>query len=285
MTKYLTLSSGENIFYREAGLPTSPTVLLLHGFPSSSHQYRNLIPILAPHYRVIAPDLPAFGFTSVPENYTYTFDNIANSIDTFLAEIPNPPTKYSIYIFDYGAPTGFRIALKHPQRIQAIISQNGNAYDEGLGAFWDPVKTLWTSNNSASVRDALRPFLELEGTKSQYFNGTVDPTAIAPESYSLDQYLLDRSGNKDIQLDIFYDYRTNVASYSAWQKWMRESQVPLLAVWGKNDPIFIAPGAEAFKRDVPKVEVHLLDAGHFAVESHAVEIGTLMVRFLKRHGI
>jgi pimeloyl-ACP methyl ester carboxylesterase len=285
MTKYLTLSSGENVFYREAGLTTSPTILLLHGYPSSSHQYRNLIPILSPHYRVIAPDLPSFGFTSVPDNYTYTFDNIATTIETFLAEIPNPPEKYSIYVFDYGAPTGFRIALKHPERIQAIISQNGNAYVEGLGAFWDPVKVLWESNNSASARDALRPFLELEGTKSQYFGGTVDPNAVAPESYSLDQYLLDRPGSKEIQLDIFYDYRTNVPKYPSWQDWMRKSQVPLLAVWGKNDPIFIAPGADAFKKDLPKAEVHLLDAAHFAVESHAVEIGTLMVQFLKRHGI
>jgi pimeloyl-ACP methyl ester carboxylesterase len=285
MTKYLTLSSGESVFYREAGLTTSPTILLLHGYPSSSHQYRNLIPVLSPHYRVIAPDLPSFGFTSVPDNYTYTFDNIATTIDTFLAEIPNPPEKYSIYVFDYGAPTGFRIALLHPERIQAIISQNGNAYVEGLGAFWDPVKVLWESNNSASARDALRPFLELEGTRSQYFGGTVDPNAVAPESYSLDQYLLDRPGSKEIQLDIFYDYRTNVPKYPSWQEWMRKSQVPLLAVWGKNDPIFIAPGADAFKKDLPKAEVHLLDAAHFAVESHAVEIGTLMVQFLKRHGI
>jgi pimeloyl-ACP methyl ester carboxylesterase len=285
MTKYLTLSSGENVFYREAGLTTSPTILLLHGYPSSSHQYRNLIPILSPHYRVIAPDLPSFGFTSVPDTYTYTFDNIATTIYTFLAEIPNPPEKYSIYVFDYGAPTGFRIALKHPERIQAVISQNGNAYVEGLGAFWDPVKVLWESNNSASARDALRPFLELEGTKSQYYGGTVDPNAVAPESYSLDQYLLDRPGSKEIQLDIFYDYRTNVPKYPSWQDWMRKSQVPLLAVWGKNDPIFIAPGADAFKKDLPKAEVHLLDAAHFAVESHAVEIGTLMVQFLKRNGI
>ncbi|KAH7087097.1 putative hydrolase [Paraphoma chrysanthemicola] len=285
LTKYLTLSSGENVFYREAGLTTSPTILLIHGFPSSSHQYRNLIPILSPQYRVIAPDLPSFGFTSVPDNYTYTFDNIASTIDTFLAEIPNPPQKYSIYVFDYGAPTGFRIALKHPERIQAIITQNGNAYEDGLGAFWDPVKALWQSNNSAPARDALRPFLELEGTKSQYFNGTPDPSAIAPESYSLDQYLLDRPGNKDIQLNIFYDYRTNVAQYPAWQAWLKQSQVPLLAAWGKNDPIFIAPGAEAFKRDLPGAEVHLLDAGHFAVETHTVEIGALVVGFLKRNGI
>lgn len=164
------------------------------------------------------------------------------------------------------------------------MTQNGNAYEEGLGAFWDPVKVLWKSN-TAAARDALRPFLELDGTKSQYFDGTVDSNAIAPESYSLDQYLLDRPGNKEIQLDLFYDYRNNVNKYDSWQKWMRESQVPLLAVWGRNDPIFVPPGAKAFKRDLPKAEVHLLDAAHFAVESHAVEIGTLMVQFLKRHGI
>jgi pimeloyl-ACP methyl ester carboxylesterase len=285
MTRYLTLSTGENVFYREAGINSSPTIVLLHGFPSSSHQYRNLIPILSSQYRVIAPDLPGFGFTSVSDSYAYTFDNIAETIGTFLAEIHDAPAKYSIYVFDYGAPTGFRIATKHPERIQAIISQNGNAYLEGLGTFWDPIKNVWNTNNSVAARDALRPFLEIDGTKSQYFGGTVDPSAVAPESYSLDQYLLNRPGNKDIQLDIFYDYRTNLPLYPVWQKWMKETQVPLLAVWGKNDPIFIAPGADAFKKDLPKAEVHLLDAAHFAVETHAVEIGTLMIQFLKRHGI
>lgn len=285
LTKYITLSSGEEVFYREAGNVTAPTVLLLHGFPSSSHQYRKLIPILSPYYRVIAPDLPAFGFTSVPEGYTYTFDNIANTIDTFLAELPTPPQKYSIYVFDYGAPTGFRIALKHREKVQAIISQNGNAYDEGLGPFWDPIRNLWASGNTASARDPIRPFLELGGTKGQYIGGTVDASAISPESYSLDQYLMDRPGNKEIQLDIFYDYRTNPPLYPSWQKWLKESQTPILAVWGKNDPIFIYPGAEAIKKDLPHSEVHLLDAGHFAVESHATEIGAFIVSFLKRHGI
>jgi pimeloyl-ACP methyl ester carboxylesterase len=284
-TKFLTLSTGESVFYRSAGLPTSPTILLLHGFPSSSHQFRDLIPILSPQYRVIAPDLPGFGFTSVPNNYTYNFSNITSTISTFLSEIPNPPEKYSIYVFDYGAPTGFRLALQNPDKVQAILSQNGNAYVEGLGAFWDPIKVLWASNNSAATRDPIRPFLEIDGTKSQYFDGTPDPNSIAPESYSLDQYLMDRPGNKDIQLDLLYDYRTNVDRYPAWQAWLKKSQVPLLAVWGKNDKIFVAPGAEAFKKDLPKAEVHLLDAGHFTVESHTVEIGTLIVQFLKRHGI
>jgi pimeloyl-ACP methyl ester carboxylesterase len=285
LTKYLYLSSGENIFYREAGLSTSPTILLLHGFPSSSHQYRNLIPALSSHYHVLAPDLPGFGFTSTPSNYNYTFDALASTISTFLTELPSPPQEYSIYIFDYGAPIGFRLATAHPSRIRALISQNGNAYTSGLGAFWNPIKTLWSSNNSAPARDAIRPFLELSGTKSQYFNGTPDPESIAPESYSLDQYLLDQPGNKEVQLDLLYDYRTNVDLYGEWQKWMRASQVPLLAVWGKNDAIFVKEGAEAFKRDLKDAEVHLLDAGHFAVESHAREIGELIVGFLGRKGI
>jgi pimeloyl-ACP methyl ester carboxylesterase len=285
MTKFLSLSTGENIFYREAGLTTSPTILLLHGYPTSSHQYRNLIPILSPHYRVIAPDLPGFGFTSTPPNYTHTFDALASTISTFLTELPTPPQKYSIYIFDYGAPVGFRLALQHPGCIQAIISQNGNAYLEGLGAWWTPVKELWASNNSASARDALRPALELAGTKAQYFDGEPDPSAVAPESYSLDQYLLDQPGNKEIQLDLFYDYRTNVEKYPEWQAWMRESQVPLLAVWGGNDVIFVKEGAESFKRDLPDAEVNLMDAGHFAVETHPNMIGALMLEFLKRKGI
>ncbi|KAF1959108.1 putative hydrolase or acyltransferase of alpha/beta superfamily [Byssothecium circinans] len=287
LTQYLALSTGENIFYREAGAPTSPTILLLHGFPSSSHQYRKLIPVLAPHYHVLSPDLPAYGFTTVPENYTYTFDNIADTIDTFLAELPNSPKNYSIYVFDYGAPTGFRLALKHPEKVQAIVSQNGNAYTEGLGAFWDPIKAIWASNNSASARDVIRPFLELNGTKSQYFNGT--PTShissIAPESYTLDQALMDRPGNKETQLDLLYDYRTNVDLYPRWQEWFRKSQIPLLAIWGGNDAIFVKEGAEAFKRDLPKAEVRLLDAGHFAVETNAYEIGKAMVSFLGRNGI
>jgi pimeloyl-ACP methyl ester carboxylesterase len=285
ITKFLSLSTGENVFYREAGLITSPTILLLHGYPTSSHQYRNLIPILSPHYRVIAPDLPGFGFTSTPDSYIHTFDALASTISTLLTELPTPPAKYSIYIFDYGAPVGFRLALQHPERIQAIISQNGNAYLEGLGTWWNPVKELWASNNSVSARDALRPSLELVGTKSQYFDGEPDRSSIAPESYSLDQYLLDQPGNKDIQLDLFYDYRTNLEMYGEWQAWMRESRVPLLAVWGGNDVIFVKEGAEAYKSDLPDAEVNLLDAGHFAVESHARDIGALMLEFLGRKGI
>jgi pimeloyl-ACP methyl ester carboxylesterase len=284
MTQYLSLSSGENIFYREAGAATSPTVLLLHGFPSSSHQFRNLIPILAPHYRVLAPDLPAFGFTTVPDNYNYTFANIATTINTFLTELPNPPTNYSMYLFDYGAPTAFRLALKHPEKVQALISQNGNAYIDGLGAFWDPVKTLWKTN-STSDRKALSSVVDFNSTKWQYEEGSPQPSLIAPEAYYLDQALLNRPGNKVIQLDLLYDYRTNVDLYPKWQDWLKTSQVPLLAAWGKNDKIFVPTGAEAFKRDLPHAEVHLLDAGHFALETHVQGIGGLILEFLKKHGI
>lgn len=288
LTRSLALSSGESVFYREAGSAASPTILLLHGFPSSSHQFRNLIPILAPQYRVIAPDLPAHGFTTVPDDYTYTFANMATTIDTFLAELPNSPTKYSVYVFDYGAPTGFRLAIKNPGKIQAIISQNGNLFTEGLGAFWDPVKTLWAASDNTTqtaARDALRPFFEFNGTKGQYVEGSPDPQLIAPESYYLDQALMDRPGNKDIQLDILTDYKTNVELYPQWQEWVKSSKVPVLAAWGRNDKIFISAGAEAFKTHLPQAEVHLLDAGHFALETHWQTIGALMLEFLRKHGI
>jgi pimeloyl-ACP methyl ester carboxylesterase len=283
-TKYLALPGGENIFYRESGSIHSPTIVLLHGFPTSSHQFRNLIPILALRYRVIAPDLPSFGFTSVPSSYNYTFDNLAETIDSFLEHIPHPPLEYSIYVFDYGAPTGFRIAAKHPERIQSIITQNGNAYTEGLGAWWDPVKELWASNSTEN-RDALRPFFEINGTMSQYEVGTKDPSSIDPASYTLDQALLDRPGIKEAQLDLAYDYRNNIALYEKWHDYFRKSQVPLLAAWGKNDIIFVPAGAEAFKRDLPKAEVHLLDGGHFVGETNTVEIGKLILEFLEKNHI
>jgi pimeloyl-ACP methyl ester carboxylesterase len=283
-TKYLVLQSGEKVFYRESGSIHSPTIVLFHGFPSSSHQFRNLIPILAPKYRVIAPDLPSYGFTSVPSSYKYNFENLAQTIDSFLEQIPHAPSKYSIYVFDYGAPTGFRIAAKHPERIQAIISQNGNAYDEGLGAWWDPLRELWASNSTES-RDALRPFLKIEVTIGEYEGGTEDPSSIDPTSYTLDQALLDRPGIKEIQLDLAYDYQTNVVLYGEWQEYFRKSQVPLLAVWGKNDPVFIPAGAEAFRKDLPKAEVKLLNGGHFVEETNTAEIGNLMLEFLKKNNI
>jgi pimeloyl-ACP methyl ester carboxylesterase len=287
LTQSLALSSGESVFYREAGALTSPTILLLHGFPSSSHQFRNLIPLLAPQYRVIAPDLPAYGFTTVPDSYKYTFANLATTVDTFLAELPTPPTKYSIYLFDYGAPTGFRLAMKNPSKIQAIISQSGNLYNEGLGAFWDPIKTLWASNstNEASARDALRVLFDFNSTKWQYEEGSTNPHLLAPEAYYLDQALMDRPGNKEFQLDLFHDYGSNVELYPQWQEWVKSSKVPVLAAWGRNDKIFVSPGAEAFKTHLPDAEVHLLDAGHFALETHVKTIGALILEFLEKHGI
>ncbi|PSN69765.1 alpha/beta-hydrolase [Corynespora cassiicola Philippines] len=279
--KYFPLSGGETVFYREAGSPVSPTIVLLHGYPTSSHQFRNLIPILAAKYHVIAPDLPGFGFTSVSQDYKYTFNSLTKTIDSFLEEIPNSPKQYSIYIFDYGAPVGLRLALKYPHRIQAIISQNGNAYEEGLGPFWEPLKKYW-ADKSTENRDALRPALEIGGTKSQYFDGEPDHSRISPESYTLDQALLDRPGNKEIQLDLFYEYRKNLDLYPKVHEYFRKSQVPLLAVWGKNDTIFTPPGAEAFKRDLKDAEIHLWDGGHFLEESHTAEIGKLILDFLKR---
>jgi pimeloyl-ACP methyl ester carboxylesterase len=281
---YLTLFSGERVFYREAGSVSAPTVLLLHGFPTSSHQFRNLIPILAPKYRVIAPDLPGFGFTEAPSGYNYTFENIATTIATFIKSVPNPPKTYSIYIFDYGAPTGLRLALKNPEAVSAIISQNGNAYVEGLGPGWDPIKAAW-ANDTAENRNAIRSLLEFNSTKLQYEYGTRDPSTIAPESYYLDQALMERPGNKDIQINLFVNYKTNVELYPKFQEYFRESQVPLLAIWGEHDVFFLPAGAEAYKRDLPDAEVRFLDAGHFAGETNTREIGEAILEFLGRKGI
>ncbi|KAF1988188.1 alpha/beta-hydrolase [Aulographum hederae CBS 113979] len=283
-TQYLNLSSGEKIFYRSAGAVSSPTILLLHGFPTSSHQFRNLIPILAPKYRVLAPDFPSYGFTEVPATYTYTFASLAKTIGTFIQEVPNAPTKFTIYIFDYGAPIGLRIALSNPSAITAIIAQNGNAYLEGLGPGWAPIKQYW-STGSQKDRDGVRPYLTFETTRWQYEHGTKDPSTIAPESYTLDQALMDRPGNHEIQLDIFKDYENNLALYPDFQKFFRDSEVPLLATWGKNDLFFPPEGAEAYKRDLPEAEIVLLDAGHFAGETETAEIGERIVEFLGRKGI
>ncbi|KAK2808666.1 hypothetical protein FQN50_004530 [Emmonsiellopsis sp. PD_5] len=278
------LASKINIFYREAGTSNTSVVLLLHGYPTSSHQFRNLIPILAEKYHVIAPDLPGYGFTETPENFQYTFANLTNTILEFLDALSI--AKFSVYIFDYGAPTALRLALERPQAVQAIITQNGNAYEEGLGAFWDPIKEFWASGNTAAARATLAPnLLSFEATKWQYEDGTPKSKVIAPESYNLDHALLQRPGNGDVQLDLIYDYANNVKLYPQFQEYFRKSQVPLLAVWGKNDQIFIAPGAETYKRDLPKAEVHLLDAGHFALETETEEIGGLILDFLGRNGI
>lgn len=280
-------ASKAHVFYRESGAQSAPVVLLLHGFPSSSHQYRNLIPILATKYRVIAPDLPGFGFTEFKDTKAreaihYTFETLATVVIEFLDVLSI--TKFSMFIFDYGSPTGLRIALKRPESVQAIITQNGNAYEDGLGGFWDQLRELWGSNNNPKIRSKLAAgLLSLEATKWQYEEGTKG--LVAPEAYMLDYALLQRPGNAEMQLDLFWDYRNNIELYPEFHRYFRESQVPLLAVWGKHDQIFIPPGAEAFKRDLPNAEVHLLDAGHFAAETETADIGALVLDFLARNGI
>ena len=272
---------GINIFYREAGPKDAPVVLLLHGFPSSSHMYRDLIPALSDRYHVVAPDLPGFGFSDAPDRqqFAYTFDHLAQVIDRFTETLELK--QYAIYVFDYGAPIGFRLALAHPERITAIISQNGNAYEEGLSAGWNPIQKYWQEPTAAN-RAALRSFFALETTKFQYQHGVPDPTQVAPESYTLDYALLSRPGNDEIQLDLFLDYASNVALYPKFQQYFRTYRPPVLAVWGKNDPFFLPPGAEAFRRDIPAAEVHFLDTGHFALETHAAEIATIIREFLGR---
>ena len=269
------------VFYREAGDPQSPALLLLHGFPTSSHMFRNLIPLLADRYHLIAPDLPGFGFSDAPtrEQFKYTFDNLAGIIDAFTAAVGI--RRYAIYVFDYGAPIGFRLALKHPERVTAIISQNGNAYEEGLSDGWNPIQKYWREPTEAN-RTALRDFLKPATTKFQYTYGVSDETLVAPESYTLDSALLDRTGNADIQLDLFLDYASNVALYPRFQEYFRTKRPPLLAVWGKNDPFFLPRGAEAFKRDNPDVEIHFYDTGHFALETHVQEIALAIGTFLER---
>ena len=260
-------ADGVQVFYREAGPADASVILLLHGFPSSSHQYRELIPLLAQRYRVIAPDLPGFGFTVVPEErkYVYTFDSMAKTIDAFVTALGL--TKYAIYVFDYGAPVGFRLAVAHPERITAIVSQNGNAYEEGLSDGWGDLRRYW-ANPTPENRDAIRPMVTYKATRDQYLYGVSDPLLVAPESYTLDAALLARPGIDEIQLDIFLNYATNVALYPTFQKYFRDFKPPLLAIWGKNDPFFIPPGAEAYKRDNPNATVELLDTGHFALETH-----------------
>jgi pimeloyl-ACP methyl ester carboxylesterase len=273
-------ADGVKVFYRAGGDTAAPVVLLLHGFPASSFMYRELIPRLADHYRVIAPDLPGFGFTEVPaeRKYVYTFDGLARTIDAFTDALNL--RRYSIYVFDYGAPTGFRLAAAHPERITAIVSQNGNAYEEGLGDAWGPIRKYWaepTAENRETIRNAI---LNLEGTRWQYTHGVANADSVPPESYTLDAALLERPGNKDIQLDLFLDYASNVKLYPKFQEYFRKSKPPLLAIWGKNDPFFIPAGAEAFRRDIPNAQVQFLDTGHFALETHVIEIAAAMKEFL-----
>ena len=282
MTSYqYGIVNGNKIFYREAGPKAAPAILLLHGFPTSSHMFRNLIPALADSYHVVAPDLPGFGFSDAPDRkqFRYTFERLAETIDNFTRTIGLD--RYTIYVFDYGAPVGLRLALAHPERITAIISQNGNAYDEGLTQGWNPIQKYW-KEPTAENRAALREFLTPDATKSQYIHGVQDETLVAPEAYSLDSALLARPGNDEIQLDLFLDYANNVALYPKFQDFFRTKRPPLLAVWGKNDPFFLPPGAEAFRRDNPNAEVHFYDTGHFALETHYQEIAVAIRDFLDR---
>jgi len=278
-------ADGVRLFYREAGDPNAPVVLLLHGFPASSFMFRELMPRLADEYRVIAPDLPGFGFTEVPaeRKYAYSFDQLAKTIDAFTEAIKIK--RYAIYVFDYGAPTGFRLAAVHPERITAIISQNGNAYEEGLGDAWAPIRKYWASPTPENRATIAKAILNLEGTRWQYTLGVKDPDSVAPESYTLDTALLERPGNKDIQLDLFLDYASNVKLYPKFQEYFRKSKPPLLAIWGKNDPFFIPPGAEAFRKDIPGAQVQFLDTGHFAIETNVSEIAAAMKEFFNANGI
>jgi len=282
MTRYqYGIVNGNNIFYREAGPKDAPAILLLHGFPTSSHMFRNLIPALAGRYHVVAPDLPCFGFSDAPDRkrFPYTFERLAETVDSFTQTIGLD--RYAIYIFDYGAPVGLRLALAHPERITAVISQNGNAYEEGLSQGWNPIQKYWREP-TAENRAALRAFLTPEATKSQYLHGVKDETLVAPEGYELDSALLARAGNDEIQLDLFLDYASNVALYPRFQDYFRTKRPPLLAVWGKNDPFFLPAGAEAFRRDNPGAEVHFYDTGHFALETRHQEIAAAIRDFLDR---
>jgi pimeloyl-ACP methyl ester carboxylesterase len=272
---------GVKVFYREAGPADAPVVLLLHGFPTSSHMFRNLIPALADRYHVIAPDYPGFGESDAPAHtgFAYTFGHYADIVDTLMQQLG--ARRYAMYVMDYGAPVGYRLALKHPERVSALIVQNGNAYDEGLREFWDPIKQYWTDGSTAS-REALSGLVTLETTIFQYTDGVQDVSRISPDNWLHDQALLDRPGNRDIQLDLFYDYRTNVPLYPEFQSFFRERKPPTLIVWGKNDKIFPVEGAHPYLRDLPHAELHVLDTGHFALEDKLDEIAPLIRDFLQR---
>ena len=270
---------GLKVFYREAGNTAAPKLLLLHGFPSASHMFRDLIPLLADRLHLVAPDLPGFGQSDMPprDDFSYTFDNVARIVERFTEVIGFD--HFAVYVFDYGAPTGFRLAVKHPERIKAIISQNGNAYAEGLSEGWNPIRAYWQDPSQAN-RDALRAFLKPETTMWQYTHGVSDPTSVSPDGYSLDNYYLSRPGADEVQLDLFGDYKSNVELYPVFQNYFRTHKPPFLAVWGKSDPFFLPPGAEAFRRDIPDAVIRFFDTGHFALETHASDIAANIREFL-----
>lgn len=280
--KYRTVEvDALKVFYREAGAPDAPKLLLLHGFPSAGHMFRDLIPLLADRFHVLAPDLPGFGQSDMParSQFKYTFDNIARLIDRFTEVVGLE--RFALYVFDYGAPTGFRLAMWHPERITAIISQNGNAYKEGLSDGWNPIRAYW-EDSSAANRNALRTFLAPETTRWQYTQGVPDSACVSPDGMSLDNFYLARPGADEVQLDLFGDYKSNVALYPAFQEYFRTHKPPLLAVWGKHDPFFLPAGASAFKADIPHADVRFFDTGHFALETHAEPIALAMREFLSR---
>ena len=272
---------GLKVFYRDAGPADAPTLLLLHGFPTAGHMFRELIPALSDRFHVVAPDLPGFGQTDMPsrDRFSYTFARLAEVMERFTEVIGL--ARFAIYIFDYGAPTGLRMAVRHPERISAIISQNGNAYEVGLSKGWDPIRAYWQDPSEAN-RNALRSFLAPETTVWQYTHGVSDTTSVSPDGYSLDNFYLTRPGAHEVQLDLFGDYKSNVALYPTFQAYFRRHKPPLLAVWGKNNPFFLPPGAEAFKRDIPNAEVRFFDTGHFALETHGSEIAAAIRDFLSR---
>jgi pimeloyl-ACP methyl ester carboxylesterase len=276
-------ADGINVFYLVAMNAGAPKLLLLHGFPSASHMFRDLMPLLADKFHLVAPDLPGVGLTDMPPrgNFSYTFDNIARVIDRFTEVIGFD--RFAVYVFDYGAPTGFRMAVRHPERITAIISQNGNAYEEGLSDGWTPIRAYWDDASEAN-RNTLRDFLTPETTSWQYTHGVPDPTSVSPDGQNLDNYYLARPGAHEVQLDLFGDYKSNVALYPSFQSYFRTHNPPFLAVWGKNDPFFLPRGAEAFRRDIPDAEVNFFDTGHFALETHCAEIAKVIGNFLEKRG-
>jgi len=283
MTTFRTVSiDGLDIFYREAGSPNNPTILLLHGFPTSSHMFRNLMPALASSFYLVAPDYPGYGNSSMPtvNEFDYTFDHLAEIVEKFITAIDLK--RYSLYLMDYGAPIGYRIAAKYPERVEALIVQNGNAYEEGLREFWDPIKAYWQERSPENA-DKLKHFVTLEATKWQYTDGAHNLEAISPDTWNMDQLFLDRPGNDEIQLALLYSYGTNPPLYPQWQEYFRNYQPPTLIVWGQNDYMFPAEGAYAYKRDLKDIEFHLLDTGHFALEEEGEAIANHIRRFMTTH--